>query len=79
MANHCHVCGAVAAARAALALLQLDIENPVQPVLDAPGSGGLGEGFRGEDARGDVASPLDPDLGAGLDAGFDHGRWCCDP
>lgn len=36
------------------------------------GSGGLGEGFCGEDARGDVASPLDPDLGAGLDAGLDH-------
>lgn len=46
----------------------------MQPVFDAPmGSRGLGEGFRGQDARGDVASPLDPDLGAGLDAGFDHG------
>src|SRR5258708_4589999 len=46
----------------------------MQPVLDAPmGSGGLGEGFRGEDARGGVASPLDPDLVARLDAGLDHG------
>ena len=46
----------------------------MQAVLDAPmGSGGLGEGFRGEDARGDVASPLDPDLGVRLDACLDHG------
>lgn len=74
MADPFHVCGAVAAAQAGLVLLELDIENPVQAVLDAPmGSGGLGEGFRREDARGDVASPLDPGLSARLDAGLDHG------
>jgi len=48
MADHRHVCGAVAAAQARLVLLELNIENPVEPVLDAPvGSGGLGKGFRG--------------------------------
>lgn len=74
VADHRHVCGTVAAAQARLVLLELDIENPMQAVLDAPmGSGGLGEGLCGEDARGDLASPLDLDLGARLDTGLDHG------
>ena len=36
VADHCHVCSAVVAAQARLVLLELDIENPVEAVLDAP-------------------------------------------
>jgi len=74
MSDDGHICGAVSAAQARLVLPEPDIENPVQAVLDtAVGSGGLSEGFGGQDARGDIASPFDPDLGARLDAGLDHG------
>lgn len=73
-----HILRPVEAAQAGEIVVEDDIENPVQPVLNAPMSAhGGGECFGVERCRGQVISPLLGERAVALAPGFDqadHGQ-----
>jgi len=73
-----HVLGAVAFPQAGLVVVEVDVENPMEAVLDAPmGAHGLARLRGGQDGGGDVKARFEAravgEFGARLDA--NEGSW----
>src|SRR3954470_14568957 len=71
--DHGHVGGAVAGPQPGEVLVEDDIQDPVQPVLDAPvGPYRAGEARRVEGGGGEIVAPFPLDLAAALGGALDH-------
>src|SRR3982750_2373205 len=71
--DHGHVRGAVAGPEPGEIIAEDDIQDPVQPVLDAPvGPYRAGEARRVEGGGGEIVAPFPLDLAAALGGALDH-------